>query len=334
MYDSISIGGFWPAGFQSLRQISICNSTSLQHPHDAYYVNASCIAPLFLLPNIKVLNLTLLGYTDDDDPDFLLPPKCSSVEELAFSCCDLTLQAHVKFIQACKSLRSYLSAASSLRDDGNDELVRVLARCHGTTLENLSLSCSGYHKRYRSWLSTLATRFPNLKSLEHLKLRDLLRDPSTESHSDVAELEFRPPYPARRQTRQRAQDPNFVQVVELRGILPTGIENLHVDFQGGYGSTGLEIMPNAVLLALADLVEDERFGNIKVLCLHSLRCSRGEQVKLDQEALHRIKARGIDTHEEADASRPAYVHHMKQHRDGNQGLAENETDPRRARRTS
>lgn len=310
VHDSLGIGGIWPAGFQSLRQISICNSPNLERPHDAYFIKPSGVAPLFLLPNIKILNLTLLGYHSDVDESTPLPPGCSSVEELAFSCCSMSLHAFANFIQACKRLRSYLSL--SVYDlNIEEDLMHVLSRYHGTSLELLSLGRSDLSTRQQKWLGTVSTLFPDLKTLEHLKLQDLLLDQS----GNITGVECPPGYLPLSGQQQAQRRSIQQQIVDLRETLPTGIENLHIDFIDRTGAAGDDI-PNAVLSALADLVEDVRFDSITSVCLNSLK-----EADCDQDALRRIKARGIDTHSSGGCL----------HRDASQGLSENETDPRRDR---
>ncbi|KAI5356978.1 Putative leucine-rich repeat domain superfamily [Septoria linicola] len=326
VYDSLSIGAAWPPGFMSLRMVSICNSTSLRHPHDSYTTKPSRLAPLFLLPNIKVLNLTLLGYQDDEEPDFFLPPNSSTVEELSFSCCSITLQAFIKFIQGCRHLRHFLCAASSMGSNhrNDTELFRTLSRCHNSTLESLSLD--SYNRR----LSILATSFPRLKVLDRLSIRDLVRDQIRNTEG----LTFRPSDKPQTRAAVSADPVDGVDVVELRDALPSSLEKLGLSTHTVSANRPDFMARNAVLRAVADLVEDERFSNLKQICLRGLLNIASDDEEWDPHALKRINQCGIDTHLQHSDFSPFWLatrRHKRQHRDGNLGLVVNETDPRELR---
>lgn len=90
MHQSFSPGIAWPH-FASLRSIVVGTRTTFRHPHRAYYPSPRAIAPLFLIPTIEELYLTLISATrrdDDNDPD---TPYVYEWGQSTSSCAKLTL---------------------------------------------------------------------------------------------------------------------------------------------------------------------------------------------------------------------------------------------------
>ncbi|KXT10883.1 hypothetical protein AC579_9856 [Pseudocercospora musae] len=302
----------WPPGLQSLRMVSVCTSTTLRHPHDAYYAPPSEIAPLFRLPNIKILNLTLLGYTDDPNDDFDLPPRSSTVEELAFSCCSITLQAMVKFLMAPMRLRKFLSAASSIGGDDDCEVFRVLQKRQGDQLEELSVSM--YTNSYPPQsIEKFSKLFPRLKVLEQVKITELMPAKVASERDDW-----------------------------LAQVLPCSLEKLQLVYTSPVG-VDITVMAEKgeILRAIADVVEDDRFHNLKEICLfHVSKQWNDERTEAedldaingddwDSEAIHRILAQGVETHLlDKRGKLMSSSEHFGMHLDGNSGLVEAESDAR------
>lgn len=324
----------WPAGFQSLRKISVCTTTSMRHPHDAFYASPSAVAPLFLLPNIKILHLSLLGYHDDEDEGYFLPEGCSTVEELGFYCCSLDVSQTLKLISAAKRLKRFTCLA------GCPEPAKVVTRLadrYGNTLEELSIPGQ------RALDPHLLLKFARLKFANGISIADLLslRSPHEDLPiwSNVGGARLKSVSVAPRSTvDQLAPDTVSVEVADLRELLPQSIERLAFVSQ-----PKLRIDDNTVhkkgqrelLSMLGDLVNDSRFDGLKEVCLYDIGNGASGQGLFncgwDQAALDRIKASGVDVHIVSDNGADLeYQKHMKLHRysDTNSGLDMLETDPR------
>lgn len=122
----------WPPGLASLTTISVSkfldgDYEDFRHPHDAYYCPFSAIKPLFRLPSIKTLHISVAGYIEDEEgdddkttPTCDLPPGCSSVENLTFYACDLDYdQLKTLIFSACnlKTLTIDKHALEKLRNE-------------------------------------------------------------------------------------------------------------------------------------------------------------------------------------------------------------------------
>lgn len=164
-------GAVWPPGFMSLRQVSVCTSTSLRHPGDfythSYTPTPSEVAPLFFLPNIKALNFTLLGCSDDLSKHYPLPARCSSVEELAFSLCDLTITEITKLIKASRNLRRLVCIKSC---EDATTLTEILAESYCDSLEILVFE--GHDDE--TFSPRILRRFGKLRRVEGIRIIDLL----------------------------------------------------------------------------------------------------------------------------------------------------------------
>ncbi|KAF2211047.1 hypothetical protein CERZMDRAFT_98782 [Cercospora zeae-maydis SCOH1-5] len=312
VYDALKIGGIWPPGFFSLRTISICSSTELRHPHDAFYANPSRIAPLFLLPNIKVLNLSLIGFDEDPDPDFFLPPGSSSVEALCFHCVDMTLQARIKFIQACRRLHSFQSRGSTMGSSEAMDFWRALINRHGAWLESLSMDYNQLK------LHRLSTSLPKLKHLDRINGTEWVR----EYMVFTDEVAFRcSKAPCMLEIGSAVDEPK-AHPMELRVALPFMIERLGLEMVPGGMCT--KAVSREVLYALADLAEDERFTSLREICLFDLKHRSDSPLPQDTnaDALARLHARNIETHLSCDD-----LEHMRFHRDRDPFSSPNKTEP-------
>ncbi|KAK4542621.1 hypothetical protein LTR36_006670 [Oleoguttula mirabilis] len=302
----------WPPGFRSLRHVSICTSTTMRHPHDAYYASPSAVAPLFFLPNIKVLNLTLLGYHDDEDEDYSLPAGCSSVEELAFSCCNLSHTAMGKLIKACKRLRGVKSMASC-SDKGN--LTGMLYEEYGHCLEDVFL-----YGAYETVNLQGLRNFRRLKSLNGINVSTLLSNGDESTNARGAG-----------ETAHQPSNAGSAHVIDLRDLLPPSIESIALIVNR---KTDHHVH-RELLRTVADLVEDERFAQLKEVCMWSVAVSYGTTKERtfdwDPDALERIKAKGVDLHCIGNnGGVMKFEEHAHLHPNPNDGLTEVETDPRHA----
>ncbi|KAF4555682.1 Hypothetical protein D9617_2g056450 [Elsinoe fawcettii] len=316
-------GTVWPPGLNSLRMISICTSTDLRHPHQAFYCAPSRVATLFALPHLKILNLTLIGYVEDTTPDFELPPKSSSVEELALSCCSMSLSVITKFILASMRLRLFVSASSSMGAKDDKSIIQLLADHHGKALEHLSAENLDGH------LLELRYMFPNLRVLDRLQSTALEKQRAGEGKADLREI----PIDESMSTDEKVACYNL-QLVELRCVLPPKLERL------GFIHTStriprLQLFSKAILRNVADLVEEGTFKQLKEVCLYPFRRVANTQLVhqrtrlddpgWDEQAVQRIEATGIETH--LRNSCIYYGDHQKYHRDGDHGLVEIDSNP-------
>jgi len=245
----------------------------MRHPDDAYYCHPSEVAPLFLLPNIKIMNLTLLGYHEDPNPDYFLPSGCSTVEELAFHCVDLSWEALVKLIGASKSLRSLsgLPASPQLND--------LLFERYSHSLEEFD--SHGLYDIIGSIHLLTFRKFERLKVLEGIHATSLVvgreessnappgkrltsrteaqksQQSSTSAHAAVA-------------TDRAGKHKDDTRIDDLRELLPHSLESLALKERdtvngGSYVRTDNNAQ-GKLLQAVADLVEDPRFTQLKQVC--------------------------------------------------------------------
>lgn len=276
------------------------------------------MAPLFLLPNIKILNLTRMGYHaegDEVDLDFFLPAHCSSVEELAFSGCCLLHAEIEKLTKACKCLRR-LTCLSSCSDFGN--LTNMLSEEYGHCLENLFLD------EYYETIDTPNLReFRKLKSVDCISMSTLLV--KGEAGDDLSAM----------QTDEH--NAGHVHMIDMRNILPIGIESITIRL-GRWWPLNVAALGDHIhkelLRAVADLVEDDRFAQLKVVCVWYMavrsRLSTNQPFHCHTEALERIQAKGVDLHCIGRYWAGMTVEeHIRLHPDPNDRVTELETDPRR-----
>ncbi|KAK5692399.1 hypothetical protein LTR97_010707 [Elasticomyces elasticus] len=294
-------GALWPPGFQSLRKVSVCTTTTLQHPHDAFYADASDVAPLFRLPNIKVLNLSLLGYLNEDKPGWEPEPRSSSIEELGFYCCELDEERICKLIRACKVLRRLVLDNGPLK-----EVTELLATEYGHCLEEPFLHLNTAGMTY----PRLVGSFKRLRLLQSPTVEDLLLDQSIEHEHRVSKGD----------RLQRLQD-----------FLPTSIETIHIV---GSGRLREVEMQDALIHAVADLVIDENYSALKEVCLfdavEGIPKDKGGMFARNAESVRRIVAKGVRLHYPTNGEKVmGRQEHKKLHFDyqSSGNLTEIETDP-------
>ncbi|KAK3673034.1 hypothetical protein LTR78_007145 [Recurvomyces mirabilis] len=280
----------WPLGLQNLRQVSICTGSDLRHPHDAYYMQPRDVAPLFALPNIRVLNLQLLGYMDEEAFDL---ESCSStVEDLAFTCCEISMQAFEKFVRAAKRLRRL----------GNDDLaysarevIDLVAESHAGSIEELVVRPRPtFHDFVRH-----QGKFTKLKLLDSLDISD--SGPRQDTTSNIAG-----------------------GPTKFATYLPRTLEKLQL-----YGNRVSGVMPSTLcadlLRAVAELAEDERFACLTKVCMYdTLPGPEGEHdldlSDWDDAAYQRICKRRIDIHHvRGSGNFMTYEEHAQLHHDFSTG---------------
>ncbi|KAK0337061.1 hypothetical protein LTR02_003134 [Friedmanniomyces endolithicus] len=255
----------WPPGFLSLRKISVCTTSTLRHGHDAYYANPGEVAPLFRLPNIKILNLSLVGFHDSDEHEVGLEPHSSSVEELAFYCCQLTSAKQCKLIRACKRLRRLVCVASQISGHLED-ITRLLAVEFADSLEDCIMRLSSTETLP---FHDLVAKFSKLRLLAHITIEDLpLVDPTD------PDSELRP----------------------LAEYLPTSIESIHfTDSPASHDSTAAQAF--AFLRAISDLAGDKRCPALREVCIWRVVFRNRQDVYEGlQKMLRAIEAKGVRLH--------------------------------------
>ncbi|KAI6880846.1 hypothetical protein KC363_g4404 [Hortaea werneckii] len=230
----------WPPGFTALRRVSVE------------------VAPLLLLPNIKVLNLTALK-AEDPVPDFHLPSSSSSAEELTFRFCEMGSEAHEKLLLAPQGLRRLRCIDSA---GFSRSITSQLAQQYARTLEVLIV-----YGQDSTVDSTCLKEFENLAFLDGMELSSLATCPT---HSSAS------PEPL-----------CGCASLDLRPMLPFSLQQLTIrdsslkNFQKGAQECLLRE-------AAAELAEDERFEHLRELCFWNIDLG-GEC----DEALMRIRSRGI-----------------------------------------
>ncbi|KAK0288875.1 hypothetical protein LTR91_007164 [Friedmanniomyces endolithicus] len=257
----------WPPGFLSLRKISVCTTSTMRHGHDAYYANSGEVAPLFRLPNLKELNLTLLGYLDSDDPELKwdLAPRSSSVEVLAFYCCQLDSTSYCKLIRTCKRLRRFVPEGLSDRETLH-AVRQILATEYAETLEEPPMHLWSTDT---SPFPTLVANFPKMKALNPVTIEDLplldLTDP---------DAELRP----------------------LAEYLPTSLESIHfIDSPASHASTAAQAF--AFVRAISDLAGDERYSALREVCIWRVVFRNEEHVYEGMQSMLRaIETKGVRLH--------------------------------------
>lgn len=289
----------WPPGFMALRRASVNTTSNIRDPSDGFYVAPSEVAPLFLLPNIKVLNLSVLR-EDEPNPEYYLPPSSSSVEELTFSSCELRSEAHEKLLLAPRELKRLRCAHSS---GFTKRLTGQLAERYANTLDVLLVD--GDHNKIDN---ACLKKFEKLAFLSGVELSSLSMC-TTHSRS----------FPKSAHGRVSA---------DLRTILPFSLQQLGIqdrspNWDGGVLQYGGRNAGKDSLNAIADLAEDNRFEHLREICFGGI--SLGNEC---DEALMRIRATGVSLRrdgEDDDKLRDDNYLERRRAAIGNHG--EIETDP-------
>ncbi|KAI7155219.1 hypothetical protein KC349_g7145 [Hortaea werneckii] len=253
----------WPPGFMALRRVSVNTFSNIRHPSDGFYVAPAEVAPLFLLPNIKVLNLSVLR-EDEPNPDFHLPPSSSSVEELTFYSCELRSEAHEKLLLAPRELKRLRCVHGS---GFTKRLTGKLAERYANTLEVLLVD--GHHKIDNACLK----KFAKLAFLSGVELSNLSM---CTTHSR--------PFP---------ESAHGCVSADLRTILPFSLQHLGIqdcspNWESGVLQYGRRNAGKDSLNAIADLAEDNRFEHLREICFWGINL--GNEC---DEALMRIRTTGV-----------------------------------------
>jgi hypothetical protein len=105
-------------------------------------ISWQCIAPLFRLPVLKTLILDGGNeLVDRTEPRMTaVPPRSSSIEELDFARCGLSLEIITNAVSACKTLR-ILRCYTEVENEGDNlRLIKILQE-HVSTMHTLKIRC-------------------------------------------------------------------------------------------------------------------------------------------------------------------------------------------------
>lgn len=249
----------WPPGFMALRSVSVNTSSGITYDGD--YAVPSEVAPLFILPNIRVLNLALL-WKEDPNPDFYLPRSSSGVDELTFHLCEMSCKAREKLFLAPRELRCLRCKHGSVV---TKKLTGQLAQQYASTLEELLV-----YGENNKLDNACLRKFEKLAILEGVEL----------SNSSTWEMRLRTlPEPAL-----------GCAPFDLRTILPFSLQQLTIKdyllkLRGGLLKFDRRKAGKDLLHGIADLAEDARFEHLREVCFWGIDLG-GEC----DEALMRIKA--------------------------------------------
>ncbi|KAK5010316.1 hypothetical protein LTR28_010624 [Elasticomyces elasticus] len=249
----------WPAGFQSLRTINVCQTTDLRHPHEAYYANADDIRPLFLLPNIQTLNFSLLGFHNDIDAIEVeqMPAKISSVEKISFYVCALSYSELVNLIGTARALKAL---AFSFTPSRLADLEQFLAKNYADSFEDFILQSDEAREEARRGPRFDPKVLTSFQKLRHIDIccADLWVLPD----SDEAAAE---------EDAQQASEshPTNGLFFNLQGVLPQSLESVRFL----HGPDGLEEVDDRVRLieGLKSLVESRADGShlaLREICVY------------------------------------------------------------------
>ncbi|ERF70670.1 hypothetical protein EPUS_02536 [Endocarpon pusillum Z07020] len=97
----------WPVGFKALRSIIVSEPCRYRHSHESFSSDSATVAPLFLLPEIRELRLTLIGYRESGDYVWEWDEAVSSVKDLQIINPDLKEKSLASFVSACRALQSF-----------------------------------------------------------------------------------------------------------------------------------------------------------------------------------------------------------------------------------
>ena len=175
--------------------------------------------------------LNLLGYSDEDEPEWDIEPRSSSVEELGFYCCELDFEIVAKLIRACRRLRRCVS------DTGDSLLWALLAEEFGDCIEEPIVQLSD-----PSAVDPLTlAKFKSLRVLQGPTLDSLLLP-------------------------QRNEDPRKADKVRrFQDFVAPTIERIEVPASSEL--TTRDEVQDALFRATLDIASDERYSALKVVCL-------------------------------------------------------------------
>ncbi|KAG8629586.1 hypothetical protein KVT40_003451 [Elsinoe batatas] len=301
IHTALAQNNVWPPGLSSLRTISICTSTDLRHPHEAYYTSPARVAPLFLLPNLETLNLTLLGYNDgpiiDSTSGLFLPPASSSITSLALSSCSIGSTVVQAFISAPRRLLHFLSASSTPDSRYNISIIHHLSSVHGAHLQSLSL------EPQFPYFPHLPPLFPALLSLDFLSASHIKRS--------TLEYTFKAQNPGLQETqmpplfyRKAHLDLSYstedkvaaynTEIASLHSLLPPRLERISLLPARERDKARNKMLHRTILQDIVELVEGDTHPALKEICLAELLV--GTMADVERELVRRIEAQGVDLH--------------------------------------
>lgn len=260
-----------------------------------------------------MLNFTNLGNYEETNEDYSLPVHCSSIEELAFSGCTLSYNEIEKLIKASKRLRR-LTCMDSCSE--HVSMMNMLSEEYGHCLESLILD-----ETYKAIDHRKLRNFRTLKSFHCLDMSTLLLERETRGDRSATETD---------QQAGTADAYRDCRIDDLREIIPIGIESITIT-----NSHLIELsdrIHKELLHTVADLVEDHRFAQLRVVCIlyftKTPLSTKYRPSRWDAEGLDRIKAKGVDLHcNERDGVDMEYKEPSCLHPDPYDSLTEVETDP-------
>ncbi|KAI6849126.1 hypothetical protein KC332_g5935 [Hortaea werneckii] len=225
-----------------------------------FHAAPSQVAPLFLLPNIKKLDLSLWRHREPS-PEIHLPPSSSSVEELTFDSCEICSEAFEKLVLAprgLKRLRCNFDSAFTKRLTGQ------LAERYASTLE--ALLVYGDHSEIDI---ACLKKFGKLAFVEGVELSSFS---ICATHSSA--------FP---------ESACGCATADLRTILPfslqyLGIQDFSPNWYDGVLEYGGRNLDKDTLNAIVHLAEDNRFKHLRQICLWGIKLGNEYD-----EALMRIK---------------------------------------------
>ncbi len=237
-------GAKWPPGFASLQRIDVGTSSILRESGYEYYCAQEHVAPLFLLPNLQVLNIAaklfgIPGVSHQLD----IPEGSSSIEELGIVKPGIRAYNVEKFLRAPARLKKKVLGVGV--EGMQPSLGQILVERYTDTLVEIKAEHVG--------LQYLA-QFKNLRICESVAVDELvIKKPRDSQHEDdPAQLD----------------EGDHFQVVDLPDFLPTTMKKirLHIWHDWQYGPKALE----EFITMLADLVENTRFFELQEVCIWEL----------------------------------------------------------------
>jgi hypothetical protein len=273
----------WPLGFALLRRVDVGSDTRFRDDNLYWTVSHVELGPLFLLPNLEVLNMTAVVGDRNATLDFDIAPCSSNIKELGFSCCELYKKDLRTFLRAPKHLHKL---ALYLMNSGGPLVSECLEKQHATTLMGISANAVPVYE---------PGKFVNLQVCDSLSVEQLVLPyhNSIERYliSDWPHLDV----PGYRDTA----------VLDLRAVLPPTVEKLRLSPQGYVEWNHDPAVIEHLFAMLADLAEDPRFVMLSEICIFDMK--EMETFKEDIESLPsdsvygravaRLKSRGTGLHE-------------------------------------
>lgn len=240
-------------------------------PRQCYNCDQEDVAPLFLLPNLKILNIAAeLSGRHDVAPELDIPAGSSSIEELGIVdswtrgyTLDQLLRAPARLKKLVLDLEEMRPPLSEIIvEQSTDALVEIIAAYVG--IQYLS-------------------RFENLRVCDSVNVDGLVNNMFCD--------------PQNTDDPVKPDEGDRFQVLDLRDFLRPTVKKIRVyiwhDWQ--YGRKALE----EFIAMLANLVEDASYSALREVCIWEL-LQRIKKVDIDVESgsspWHRLRRRGIELH--------------------------------------